>query len=139
MKQFANFKEKKLDKSVAQRLSPVTLSGVVMPWEKTLGDGSQFHFKLTCHSGAEYLIVESPEVRDELSRYCWMEVKIVGLLNNSSGTIIPQKVFPKGPDGESSNVIDLSLWKSQHLKRELLNRVNELVFVPTAVLTLLAS
>lgn len=53
-------------------------------------------------------------------------------------TLIPKKVFPKGPDGEPPNVTDLSLWKNQILKRKVLNKINELVVIPAAVLAVLA-
>ena len=141
MKQFANLnKMKGIEKSYREnRLSPITISGVIVPWEKTLSDGSHSEYKLACGNGTEYLIVENSEVRNILPLYCWKEVKIVGLLNKSNMTLIPQKVFPRGPDGESSNVIDFSLWKNQNLRRKVLNKINELVVIPAAVFAVLAS
>jgi len=141
MKQFANLnKMKRIEKGYREnRLSPIIISGVIVPWEKTLSDGSRSEYKLACGNGTEYLILENSEVRDVLPLYCWKEVKIVGLLNKSNMTLIPQKVFPQGPGGESSNVIDFSLWKNQNLKRKVLNKINELVVIPAAVFAVLAS
>lgn len=121
MKQFAKY----------HFLSPIALVGTIVP--------DQTHFKLVCAGGVEYVIDDNSKARAMLPIYCWKEVKIVGLLNNTNQTLIPQKVFPKGPDGESSNVIDLPLWQSQNLKRKVLNKINELVVVPAAVLAVLAS
>lgn len=141
MKQFANLSEMKgIEKRYRKnRLSPITISGVIVPWEKTLSDTSRSEYKLACGNGTEYLILENSEVRDVLPLYRWREVKIVGLLNKSDMTLIPQKVFPQGPDGESSNVIDFSLWKNQNFKRKVLNKINELVVIPAAVFAVLAS
>ena len=141
MKQFANLnKMKAIEESYREnRLSPITISGFIVPLEKTLSDGICSKYKLACGNGSECFIIENSEVRDVLSLYCWKEVKIVGLLNKSNMTLIPQKVFPQGPGGEWSNVIDFSLWKDQNFKRKLLNKINELVVVPAAVFAVLAS
>lgn len=121
------------------RLSPITVSGVIAPWEKKLSDGSRSEYKLACGNGTEYLIFENSKVRDVLPLYCWKEVKIVGLLNKSRMELIPQNILPQGSDGESSNVVDFSLWKDKNLRRKVLNKINELVVIPVAVFAVLAS
>lgn len=120
-------------------LKPVTLSGVVAPWNKSLGGGRTSDYKLVSDSGLEYFIVADSEWRDVLSRYCWEEVKVIGLLNVSNMTLIPQKVYPKGPTGEKENVIDLAAWKSKALVKKLIKNVNDLVVVPAAVWAVVAS
>lgn len=128
------------DSSFEHRLTPTTISGIVVPWEKTINNDKSFvEYKLACDNGDEYLILSNSEVADILPLYCWKEVQIVGLLNKSHMILIPQKVFPKGPNGESSNVIDLSVWRNQNVKRKVLNKINELVIIPAAVLAVLAS
>ncbi|WP_413577768.1 hypothetical protein ACLVWU_04850 [Bdellovibrio sp. HCB290] len=141
MKQFANLNESKgLEKRYREnRLSPITISGVIVPWEKTLSDGSRSEYKFDCGNCTEYLILENSEVRDVLPFYCWKEVKIVGLLNRTNMTLIPQKVIPQGPGGESTNVIDFSVWKNPKLKWQVLNKINDLVVIPAAVFAVLAS
>jgi len=114
-------------------LTPVSLSGVVIPWSKALNSGRNADFKLVCSSGLEYFIVADSEWRDVLSSYSWEEVKVIGLLNVSYMTIIPQKVFPKGPTGEKENVIDLAVWKSREFAKKLVKNVNNLVLIPAAV------
>lgn len=112
-------------------LTPVTLSGVVAPWTQSLSNGRMSDYKLVSYSGLEYFIVADDEWRELLTTYCWEEVRIIGLLNISNMTLIPQKIFPKGPSGE--NVIDLASWKSKQLAKRLIKNVNDLVVIPAAV------
>lgn len=120
-------------------LTPVTLSGVVAPWNKSLGGGRTSDYKLVSYSGLEYFIVADSEWRDVLSRYCWEEVKVIGLLNVSNMTLIPQKVYPKGPTGDKENVIDLAAWKSKQFVKKLVKNLNDLVVAPTAVWAVMVS
>lgn len=115
-------------------LTPVNLSGVVVPWIKSLSGTLESEFKLVCSSGLEYFFVVDPEWKDVLTQYCWQEVKVVGLLNIFNMTLIPQKIFPKGPRGETENVIDLAVWKGRNLIKKLVKNVNDHVVVPVAVL-----
>lgn len=119
-------------------LTPISLSGVVIPWSKELREGQNSDFKLVCSSGLEYFIVADSEWRDVLSWYSWEEVKVIGLLNVSNMTIIPQKVFPKRPTGEKENVIDLAAWKSREFVKKLVKNVNDLVLIPAAVCAVMA-
>lgn len=113
-------------------LTPVTLSGVVVPWDKKLSPTQNSEYKLACTSGLEYFIVADKEWRNILSWYCWEDVKVVGLLNASNLTLIPQRVFPRGPKGEKENVIDLALWKSREAIKKIAKNVKDLVLVPAA-------
>lgn len=115
-------------------LTPVMLSGVVVPWDKKVSTTQNSEYKLVCTSGLEYFLVANDEWRSVLSWYSWKEVKIVGLLNTANLTLIPQRVFPKGPKGEKENVIDLALWKSREAIKKITKNVNDLVLVPAAVL-----
>jgi hypothetical protein len=119
-------------------LTPVTLFGVIVPWNRSMGDGRTSDFKLACASGVEYFIVADAEWRSVLSHYCWEDVKIKGLLNASNMTLVPQKVFPKGPTGERENVIDLAAWKGRDLVRKLTKNVTDLVLVPAAVFAVMS-
>lgn len=118
-------------------LAPVALSGVVAPWSKNLSDGATSDYKLVSYSGLEYFIVADGEWREVLSTYCWQEVKVIGLLNVSNMTLIPQKIHPKGPEGE--NVIDLAAWKSKELVKKLVKNVNDTAVIPAAVLAVLSA
>lgn len=115
-------------------LKPVTLSGVVVPWDKELSPNRKSEYKLVCTSGLEYFLVANDEWCSVLSWYSWEDVNIVGLLNTADLTLIPQRVFPKGPKGEKENVIDLALWKSREAMKKMTKNVNELILVPAAVL-----
>lgn len=118
-------------------LTPVNLSGVVAPWSKNLNGGATSDYKLVSYSGIEYFIVADREWREVLSAYCWQEVKVIGLLNVSNMTLIPQKVHPKDPEGE--NVIDLVSWKSEELVKKLVKNVKDNAVIPAAVLTVLSA
>lgn len=116
-------------------LTPVKLSGVVVPWIKTLSGGRESEFKLVCSSGLEYFFIADSQWKDILTQYCWNDVKVVGLLNIRNMTLIPQKVFPKGPHGEMENVIDLATWKGRKLFKKVIDIINDQVVIPVAVLT----
>ena len=90
-------------------LAPVNLMGVVLPCTKILSDGSESEYKFACSSGCEYYFTKDPEWEDILSQYCWEEVKVIGLLNLSNMTLIPQKIVPKGPRGVMKDRIDFSV------------------------------
>jgi hypothetical protein len=119
-------------------LTPVTLCGVVVPWSEAFSDGRSSDYKLACASGAEYFIVADQEWREVLSEHCWEEVKVKGLLNVSNMTLIPQRVFPKGPTGERENVIDLPTCKDREFIKKVKKNLDELVFVPIALWALMA-
>lgn len=115
-------------------LTPVTLSGVVVPWEKRIGPTGASHYKLVCHNGLEYFFVTESEWQNVLSLYRWEEVKVVGLLNMSNKTIIPRKIFPKGPKGEKEEkVIDLAMWQGRNAIRKMSKNVSDLVLIPAAL------
>ena len=120
-------------------LTPISLTGVVVPWTKGLSGGRESEFKLVCSSGLEYFFVVDPEWKDVLSQYSWEEVKVIGLLNIANMTLIPQKVFPKGLRGEMENVIDLAAWKGRDLVKKLVKNVNDLVVVPGVVLAVMTA
>jgi hypothetical protein len=120
-------------------LTPVTLSGVVVPWAKIMKHGKESDYKLVCASGVEYFFVTDSEWRKVLSFYCWDEVKVVGLLNISNMTLIPQKVFPKGPTGEREKVIDLVSWKSRDAVRKIIKNINDWAVVPAAAWATIAA
>jgi hypothetical protein len=114
-------------------LTPVTLSGVLAPCNQGLVCERSSDYKLVSYSGHEYFLVADNEWRAVLSRYCWEEVKVIGLLNVAKMTLIPQKVYPKGPTGEKENVIDLAAWKSKEFIKKMARSVNDLVAIPSAV------
>jgi hypothetical protein len=118
-------------------LTPVTLSGVVAPWTEDLKVGRTSDYKLISNSGLEYFIVADDEWREVLSTYCWEEVRVIGLLNVSNMTLIPQKVYPKGPTGE--NVIDLASWKRREFVKKAVQKINDLVVIPAAVWAVMAA
>lgn len=119
-------------------LTPVILTGVVLPWDKPMNDGRTSDFKLVCSSGSEYFIVADSHWRQELSHYRWEEVKIKGLLNAAHMTLVPQRVFPKGPSGERKEAIDLATWRGRDLVKKLTKNVTELVLVPAAVIAVMS-
>ena len=107
---------------------------MIVPWNEALVESRISDYKLVTLSGAEYFIVADQEWREVLAEYCWEDVKVKGLLNISNMSLIPQRVFPRGPTGERENVIDLASWKSQELLKRLTKNINELVFTPATAL-----
>ena len=114
-------------------LTPINLSGVVVPWSQEISGGRESDYKLVCSSGMEYFIVADQEWRGVLSWCCWEEVRVIGLLNLANKTIIPQKVFPKGPTGEKENIIDLAIWKSRESIKKVVKNINDMVVIPAAL------
>lgn len=120
------------------KLTPVALSGVVVPRTKVFGDRKDPDFKFVSASGFEYSIVADNEWSHLLSIYSWEEVKIVGLLNLTNMTLIPQRVFPKGPTGDRENLTEFAAWKGRNLAKKLVEKINDLVVVPAAALAAVA-
>ncbi len=120
-------------------LTPVSLSGVISPWIENLGVAHTSDYKLISYNGLEYFIVADPEWREILSTYCWEEVKVIGLLNISNMTLIPQKVYPKGPSGEKESVIEWASSKSDELVKKMIENVNDLVVLPATASTAMAA
>lgn len=118
-------------------LTPVTVSGVIATWNKSLNSSRTSDYKLMSYSGLQYFIVADNDWREVLSSYCWEDVKVIGLLNASNMTLIPQKVYPKGPTDE--DVIDLASWKSKDLVKKMVKNVNDLVVIPTTVWAVMAA
>ncbi len=52
-------------------------------------------------------------------------------------TLIPQKVFPKGPTGELENVVRLPSWRNKDLLGKFCLTVSDLVLVPAAFVALM--
>jgi hypothetical protein len=121
-------------------LTPVTFSGVLIPWSQILPDGKVSEHQLITSHGLEYWILEDSEWKEILHQHCWKEVKIVGLLNASQTTLIPQRIYLKGPAGEAEKLIDLADWKRQELLKQWkkkLKTFNDLVLIPAAVMALM--
>ena len=114
-------------------LNPITLSGVVVPWSSKFYDGTESNFKLVCLSGLEYFFATDEEWVKVLNWYSWEEVKVIGLLNTTNLTIIPQRVFPKGPTGEREKIIDLSEWKSRLGVTQVAKNLGDLIITPVAI------
>ena len=116
-------------------LTPVKLSGHLLPWSPLNNNGNSSEYKLVCSSGLEYFIVADANWLEVLERLCYQDVRVIGLLNVANMTLIPQKIFPKGPNGEVESVVDLAAWKAKKFITKLVNNINKNVVIPVAVLT----
>ncbi len=119
-------------------LTPVNLPGVVVPWRRELKGGKESDYKLVCSSGMEYFFVADKEWRGVFSWYSWEDVRVIGFLNLATKTIIPQRIFPKGPKGEKENVIDLAIWKSREAIKKAVKNTNDMVVIPASVLAVMS-
>ncbi len=128
-------KEQKKSETIS---TPVTISGVVIPWKKIFSREKKSEYNLVCPSGVSYLIVADSEWRDILSEYTWQQVKVKGLLNVSKMTILPENILPNGPNGETENVIDIAEWKKPKPAHKRAQSLNDCVFIPAAVWTIIA-
>jgi hypothetical protein len=114
------------------QIIPIKLSGVLMPWERKLDAGAGSDFKLVCSSGLEYYFVVDQVWSNVLRWYSWEDIKVIGLLNTSSHTLIPQKVYPKRPTGEREKAFDLAKWKSRVNINQFAENLNHLFLIPAA-------
>lgn len=131
-----NLQTKKGMNKSKHSLTPVTLSGIVAPYGKSISSSRNSDYKLIGSSKLEYFLVADDEWREVLSKCCWEEVEVIGLLNVGNMTLIPQKVYPKGTAGE--NVIDMATWKRKEAVKKMVKTLNDLVVIPVAVLAVLA-
>lgn len=120
-------------------LTPITLSGIVTLWNLNVDYGEISDYKLISYSGLEYFIIANSEWRRILSKHRGEQVKLIGLLNISNMTLIPQKIFPKDPSGKKENIIDIAAWKSNEQLAKIAKNVNDFILVPAAILAVLAS
>lgn len=114
------------------KLIPIKLSGVVVPSRRKLTEGTDCRYMLVCSGGLEYYFVTSENWSNVLSRYVWEDVKVIGLLNTSDFTLIPQKIYPKGPTGELEKIVDLARWKSQFSINQVTASPSDLMRIPAA-------
>jgi len=110
-------------------LTPVSVVGVLVP-KKTSDEGQNPEFKLVTLSGIEYSIVTDAEWKRVLENYRWEEVRVSGLLNSSTMTIVPQWVVPHGPTGETQRVSDEPPRFNLNLIGKIKKTVADLVLVP---------
>lgn len=110
-------------------LTPVSLVGVIVPTRMPTDDREDSEFKLVTLSGVEYLILTDSDWERVLENYRWEEVRVRGLLNAATMTIVPQWVVPHGPTGEPQRVTDAPLWKDRNLVGKIKKTVADLVLV----------
>ena len=115
-------------------LKPISLFGLLITNSK-----GAFEYKLVCSSGHEYFIVADAKWRKILSGYVWEEVKLIGLLDTSDMTIIPQRIFPKGPADDKKRVVSRITLKGRDLLLKFASNVNELVLTPVAICAVMLS
>ena len=112
-------------------LTPISLVGVLVPRPIASPAGSAFEFKLITLSGVEYLLLTDAEWERVLENYRWEQVRVRGLLNAATMSIVPQWVLPHGPTGETQRVSDRPLREESDLLSKIKNKVEELVLAPT--------
>lgn len=122
-------KKSTIDQGQVSFLTPVSLVGVVVPKEPYAVRQGQ-EFKLVTLSGVEYSILTDSEWERVLENYRWEEVRVRGLLNFSTMTIVPQWVVPRGPMGETQRVSDEPLWSTRNLVGKIKKTVADLVLAP---------
>lgn len=128
----------KLDRSCSMKvLTPVTLSGVIVPWSEKITDSRELEYKLVCEAGQEYFFIANPYWKSVLSWHSWDEVKVKGLLNSANMTIVPQKIYPKGPTVENENVIDLAASRAKKVFKKIGRNINDLVIIPAGLLAMM--
>lgn len=113
-------------------LTSVTLTGVIVPWSKKVRGVHNTEYKLVCKNGHEYFLTADDQWRRVLSWYRWEDVRVVGLLNSSNMTVIPQWVFPKGPKSSKANVIDFALWNNRKAIKKWVKKINDSILLPVA-------
>jgi len=111
-------------------LTPVSLVGVVVPIKKPADGTDDCEFKLVTLSGVEYSILTDSEWERVLDNYRWEEVRVRGLLNPLTMTIVPQWVVPHGPTGETQRVTKVPIWKDRILIGKIKKTVKDLVLIP---------
>lgn len=111
-------------------LMPVSLVGVVVPRKKSSSDGQASEYALVTPTGVEYSILTDSEWERVFENYRWEEVRVRGLLNPSTMTIVPQWVVPHGPTGEPQRANDTFFWKNGALVAKLKKTMADLVLAP---------
>jgi hypothetical protein len=130
---FRRIKNSSLERAPENVLKPVTLSGVIVPWQSHTRVGVESEYKLVCETGLEYFILADSTWLNILPLYSWEDVKVIGLVNLANMTLTPQKIYPKGPTGEKENVIDIKQWMQSRPWGEIVEQLKEVIATPAAV------
>jgi hypothetical protein len=109
-------------------LTPISVVGVLVP--KSSGDDQCREFALATLSGVQYSILSDSDWEQVLQSYRWEEVRVRGLLNSSTMTIVPQWIVPHGPTGEPQSVTDKPLWINRGIVGKIKKSVADLVLAP---------
>lgn len=117
-------------KGTEKLFTPVSVAGVVVP-KRASGRDSETAFNLVTLTGVEYSILADQEWQLVLETYRWEEVRVRGLLNIATMTIVPHWVVPRGPTGETQRVTDKPLAKSGDLIGKIKKTVADLVLAPS--------
>lgn len=120
-------------------LTNVSLSGVLAPCRPSLNQEQNLNYRLLGYSGLEYFLISDKEWRETLSRYSWQEVKIVGLLNISNKTLIPQKIYPKGPIAAKMNQNQPAVLSGKKIFKNFIKDLNHHIVLPLSVLAIMIS
>lgn len=121
-----------------KRLAPVKLTGVVIPCNPLPNAPTQSNFKLVCPNGLECYFSTDKNWSTILNRYSWDEVKVIGLVNKSNLSLIPQKIYPKQPIGKRQKIIDLIRWKNQNIAHQFAKQLNHSLATPAALPAIVA-
>lgn len=108
-------------------LTPITLSGVIVPRKMGFGEAKVSDYKLVCSSGLEYLLAADSEWQRTLEIYRWEEVRVIGLLNAASMFILPQKIFPRGPTEKSEKAVDFAIANRREFTKKVAKKISDLV------------
>ncbi len=111
-------------------LTPVRLTGVLVPKINGISGGPDAEFKLVCPGGFEYQLCASTGWKEVLAQYSLEEVKVIGLLNITNKILVPQKIFPKGSQGELEKVIDLAEWNERNFVKKLVADLGHIEVAP---------
>lgn len=108
-------------------LTPISVVGVVVP---KMSEDRTPNFKLVTMNGIEYSVLADQEWQQVLDSYKWEEVRVRGLLNVATMTIVPQWVVPRGPTGETQRVTDEPLSKGREFVGKIKKTLVDFVLVP---------
>ena len=120
-------------------LTPVSLTGLIVPWSKRVGRTGTSDYKLVCSSGLEYFIITDHEWREVLANHSWDQVTVIGKLNLTDMSVLPEKILPKGPNEKRGDVIDLAARKGRPFVQKLVKNLNDLVLVPAVICAMIMS
>ncbi len=87
--------------------TPIAVRGVLVPWDDEVEINENSDFKVITSSGTEYFLLTNHDWKLVCNEFSWRNVRLKGLLNVKSMTVIPEEITTDDPEDNKAKVIPI--------------------------------